>query len=418
VSDDGLVVSASSGMLTPDNLSDFTTVSLSSHPYSFPEFQDVDGSTQDYSMASSVGAALTESLNTAINMVLKPVSTEGRKTLNLTDTGSFFKIAVAVSNSAYNALASGASTSSKVGELEWTIKPATAEDMKSVKGVQQGLTVNDYVVVVNHTGGKVVVPYSIPKGYSEGQQLYGQQATSIAKNTITSKLSWGHVVYMASAQYNKGSTVQNPSLLNKEDAFSKMVGKFLDNLFGGLRTMLGLFSTEELMFNAGNRGATYYYGIFPMSWLNPINTLNIFATVISLIIIGIAIVKLLIQRNMATITPSARADLMDGVRDLFVVMVGIALFMPIMYIILNFNNTIVTALRNLSPSGTTLGLTTGAGGFGIVETVLQIAFFFILITLNITYIIRAVTLALLIGLAPMFISMFGAGPAMKKISVT
>lgn len=49
---------------------------------------------------------------------------------------------------------------------------------------------------------------------------------------------------------------------------------------------------------------------------------------------------------------------------------------------------------------------------------MQIAYLFILIMLNVTYLIRSVTLALLIGFAPFFISMFGAGGAAKKVSAT
>jgi hypothetical protein len=189
----------------------------------------------------------------------------------------------------------------------------------------------------------------------------------------------------------------------------------LKGIISGLTSILGLYSINELMFNAGTRGATYYYGIMPMSWLNPVNVLNLFATVISLIVIGISIIRLLIRRNMAAITPSVRVELMDGVKDLFVVVIGIALFMPALYILLTFNDTIVSAIRTMAPNGDTFGM---GGNLNLAEIIIQVAFVFVQALLNVNYLIRAVTIALLIGFAPFFISLFAAGDASKKIAGT
>lgn len=197
-----------------------------------------------------------------------------------------------------------------------------------------------------------------------------------------------------------------------------MLGNFFVTLIKGIEIVLGIASVESLMFNAGVRGATYYYGTMPMSWTGPINTLNLIATIISLIVIGVSIIKMLIQRNMATITPAVRADLMDNVKDLFIVVLGILLFMPALTIMLNFNSLIVAAMRNLAPSGNGLGLATGGGALGIWDAIVQLAYIFVLVVLNVNYLVRAITLAILIGFAPFFISLFAAGGASKKISVT
>lgn len=197
-----------------------------------------------------------------------------------------------------------------------------------------------------------------------------------------------------------------------------MVSEFLNTVTDGIAGAIGLYSVEELMFNAGNRGAVYYFGIMPISWLNPVNVLNLIATVISMVVIGISIIRMLIKRNMAAIAPSVKAEMMEGVKDLFVVMAGIMLFMPALYVLLNFNEVIVSAMRDMAPSGSPLGLTSGSDFLGIIAALLNIAYIFIMIMINITYITRAVTLALLIGFAPFFISLFAAGPASKKISGT
>jgi len=189
-------------------------------------------------------------------------------------------------------------------------------------------------------------------------------------------------------------------------------------MVSGFVGAFGAYNIEELMFNTGNRGATYYYGIMPLGWLNPVNVLNAVATVVATTVIGISILRMLIKRNMAAISPTVKAELMDGVKDLFIVIIGIIGFMPALYIILNFNNVLVSAMRDMAPIGSSLGLTSGGDFVGIVAAIMAVAYFFILIMINITYIIRAVTLALLIGFAPMFIALFAAGPAAKKISGT
>lgn len=337
---------------------------LEYYPFTFPEFGDVDGQMMDYNMATNVGSELTRALNSATSHILKPVSSSGRKELALDIAINFFKLSVEIANSGRSAIASNNTdfVEYSYGKLSWSIRQAKESDMGAIKNIPMGLTHKDYVVVANNDGKTIVVPYLYPKGYSPGQESSGQQITQVSIEEITPKLSWGHVVYLANEHRLIGGTVQNPGTINKDDVFSKIISDMLSALTTFFTSMLGLHTVEELMFNAGTRGATHYFGIMPMSWLQPVNVLNLVATVISLVVIGISIVRMLIRRNIATITPSVKADLMEGVKDMFIVSVGIVLFMPFLFIILNFNETIVVALRNLSPSGAVLGLTKGAGG--------------------------------------------------------
>lgn len=394
---------------------------LTHYPYTFPEFTDTEGTQSDYAMASTVGTNLTKSLNSALAFILKPVTAAGRKDIGVDVHTGMWSLAATLSNAGYDVISNNNQTfkAFSFGEkLKWSMRQATADDMKTVKNIPQGLTNKDYVVIKNYDGDSLTVPYAIPKGYGEGQELYGQQSTAIPASTITQKLSWGHVVYLSVKQFSNGYTVQNNTEMKQQDKISKAIAEFLNGIISGIAGAIGLFDVEELMFNTGNRGATYYYGIMPMSWLNPVNVLNLIATVISLVVIGISIVRMLIKRNMAAISPSVRADMMEGVKDMFIVMMGIVMFMPALFILLNFNNVLVSAMRDMAPSGTTLGLTSGSDFIGIVAAIMSVAYIFIMIMLNITYITRAITLALLIGFAPFFISMFAAGPSSKKISAT
>lgn len=333
-------------------------------------------------------------------------------------------MAAAISNSGYAVISGDNQTFQSYTyneKLKWSIRQATAEEMQTVKNVPEGATNKDYVVIKNYediqgNGKGLILPYAVPKGYAEGQKMYDEYITDDT-NEFTSKLSWGHVVYLSTEQVSNNITTQNSTQVKPEDKLGKMLADFFSGLLNGLVSALGLFSLEELMFNAGNRGATYYYGIIPMSWMGSVNLLNLLATVVATFVIGVSIIRMLIKRNIAAVTPSVKAELMDGVKDMFIVMAGVLMFMPALYILLNFNSVLVSAMRDMAPSTTNLGLNTGTW-LGIVGPLMSLAYVFIQIMLNISYIVRAVTLALLIGFAPFFIALFAAGPASKKISVT
>jgi hypothetical protein len=391
---------------------------LSEHPYTFSEMADLDGTANDYSQANSVGAKLTSSFNSAISFILKPVSTAGRKVLDLETATSYFKMAMAVSNSGFDVISSNTTSFKEytyMEKLKWSIRQATADDMKLIKDIAKGATYKDYVVIKNFSGKTTTLAYLIPKGYQEGQALYGQYQTSVDISTLTKGLSWGYVLYMASSQYAKGSTVQNPGTVGAhEDLLSGAIHKFLSFILSSLTSFLGVFSINDLFFNTGAR-SNYFMGIMPTNWMNAVNVLNLFATVLSLIVLGISIIRILIKRNIAAITPSMKADLMEGVKDLFIVVIGISLFMPALYILLSFNDLIVSAIRDMAPAGDAFSLSSGGGLVGVI---MEFACVFVQILLNVTFLIRAVTLSLLIGLSPFFISLFAAGGAAKKIAGT
>lgn len=98
------------GVVKAENDMIADTEYLSYHPYSFPEFNDVDGSSQDYSMSLSVGGSLTKSLNNAMAFVLKPVSTAGRKEMKMEQPTTVFALAVALSNAGYDIISSNRTT--------------------------------------------------------------------------------------------------------------------------------------------------------------------------------------------------------------------------------------------------------------------------------------------------------------------
>lgn len=192
---------------------------LKSYPYTFPEFSNVPGTHSDYAMASEVGLNLTKSLNNAVSFILKPVSGAGRKDIGLENHSGVWALATAVSNSGYNVIFTNNQTfqvNTFNEKLTWSIRQATEDDMKTVKDIPQGATNRDYVVIMNYDKDTLVVPYSVPKGYMEGQALYGHHVPD-PNEVVTEKLSWSHVVYLAIEQYQNNITVQNNTVIKQQD---------------------------------------------------------------------------------------------------------------------------------------------------------------------------------------------------------
>jgi hypothetical protein len=169
-----------------------------------------------------------------------------------------------------------------------------------------GLTYKDYVRITNYSGKSIVVPYYVPKGYSQGQALYNQKITYQTEEDTTEKLSWGHVIYMANQNMMRGTTAlaHNPHK-NDESPLVSLITTMMDNLFDYIRSVIGFHNTEELMFSKGPREG-YYYGLFSMSWLMPIQTIYNIAMVIAYIFISLAIVKALIEQNAKTMIKTVK----------------------------------------------------------------------------------------------------------------
>jgi hypothetical protein len=88
------------------------------YPYTFPEFEDVDGAEDDKGHASSIGQVLINNLNNTIKHVLKPVSTAGREELEINLGVYFLRMAAAISNSAFQAIESNSEIKANYEKLE------------------------------------------------------------------------------------------------------------------------------------------------------------------------------------------------------------------------------------------------------------------------------------------------------------
>lgn len=385
------------------------------YPYTFPgnigHEVNIEGTSQDRQQALTVSSKLTNELNE----VMRTVATKsGVELTSLTDAEYFNNV-----NTVINAANNPASTftlncSAEHKSITFYFKNGIHDGASVITtdGLQ-GSEESDFVTLyVSKDGGDEVIKsfqYKVPKGYHSGQHLASTFNTSDLADWIPSHLSWSHVFYQAYYMYQDNFTAANIGELSEISSFEALIAGILSSVLSNLQGLLGLYSLDELMLNVGNRATETYQGIMPKTWFIGVSILYSACMVVALIVIGYGIVKLMIQKNMSTINVSQRVSLKEGIMDLAWTAILIALFYPAFLIVCRFNTFILEVLYSLVAEKQTLQallLGKNAVGIGIGAVIIAFAAFFAALKLNVTYVIRSLTIALLFATAPYFVSTY------------
>lgn len=395
-----------------------------SYPYTFPgnigHSVEVEGSSQDRQQALTVSSKLTNELNEA----MRTIATKSGIDLGSLTNDIFLKNAQTVVNAAMNA------SSSVTGASTFTFKDkdgTTTSKFFFVKGIADGASVittdglqgskkTDFVTLYmtkdgNTANGQIIrsFQFQVPKGYHSGQHLEGTFDATDLEAWMPSHLSWCHVLYQAYYMYKDNFTAANIGELSEVSGFEALIAGILSSFLTGLQGLLGLYSLDELMLNVGNRATETYQGIMPKTWFIGVSVLYSACMVVALIVIGYGIVKLMIQRNLSTINVTQRISLKEGIMDLAWTAFMIALFYPAFLIVCRFNTFILEILYSFVAEKQTLQVLLigkNSVGIGLGAIVIAFAAFFAALKLNVTYVIRSLTIALLFATAPYFISTY------------
>lgn len=232
-------------------------------------------------------------------------------------------------------------------------------------------------------------------------------------------INWADLIDIADAHAKIGVYYADAGLDKKPGVIEAKLAEFFGSVLLGLQSMLGLYSTNDLVFNQGSRAVGFYGGIMSMDWMQKVVGFHIIFLSIAFSVLVLAIAKLLFQRNLATISTYARISLIEGIKDLIVVMILLGLIFPIISMVIRVNANIVEIMAGTAPAYSVLG-TSGAGGdFNNFAGILVMFFyFFISIYLNVVFIIRAITIAFLIATAPIFVMAIAFGNSGKSMFVS
>lgn len=261
---------------------------------------------------------------------------------------------------------------------------------------------------------------SMAKGYSTEILESGAKSPLYDPNYGSNDdvINWDNIIALADAHEAIGVYYADAGTDKKPGIMETKIAEFFGSMLLGLQSMLGLYSTNDLVYNQGSRAVGFYGGIMSNDWMTKVVGFHIIFLSIAFSVLVLAIAKLLLQRNLATISTYARISLIDGIKDLIVVMILLGLLFPIISVLIRVNSNIVEIMAGTAPAYSVLG-TSGAGGdFNNMSGIIVMFFyFFISIYLNIVFIIRAVTLAFLIATAPLFVMAIAFGNTGKNMFV-
>lgn len=233
-------------------------------------------------------------------------------------------------------------------------------------------------------------------------------------------------------QVDEGMLEENEELY-KDDAtweeqpvsmLHKKLVLFLKELLTGLKQLFGLRTLDQMIFNeaegkfilvpvdqeeleeAIDKGIVeehkpYYKGVMPENWRNPSRTMHLIFQSIAWSILAVAIIKNLIEINLATLNPMIRRRFYDAIRDLFIA--GFLLIASLLLVetMLTLNEKIVDVFYMSSPTKGFANI--HAERRDMASFVLEAFYFGIEVYFNFTYVVRAISTALLIATAPLFV---------------
>lgn len=387
--------------------------------YTFPAIHDRtspwDGGSQDMDRAYWVSENLIGGFNEAMTFVMARSGFDKSSSNALSD---FMKLAVKVADTGGSAIRNGSATLTENGK--------TIKFTKGAKSVANGL-ISDYYLTLSVDGESVETIYKVPKGYMPGQELYPtvpekmrDELRGLGKfdedDADIAFLNWRHVVLQAHYNYEvKNVSYSSVTEIIKPGKLEQMVSELLASLVGKLRDMLGLFSLQELMLNQGTRDGGYLYGIMPKQWFKSSQLLHWVCQVIAWSLLIGALVKLLVQRNIASINTSMRVNLMEGIQNILLTGFMLSLIIPIFHALGSINDKLVNVFGQSSMWIQAFGdTTTGSSGL-LAVVVMNIVYFTIMLYFNFVYIMRAITVSLLYATAPLFVVSIAFGGKFKQL---
>lgn len=403
--------------------------------------KEINGNSEDYDRASFLGNALTSSLNDAIYFVLNTsgFNTTDFENFQYTKAETLLSLGKSLSDSASSAVRSAGGTFS-FNSVNFNVEKVTSDSGKDSKYInpQIPLTTNgrngesyNYIKISAPNEKYIIVPYKAPKGYWKGnnnedvrkeQVLAGKVPSSVAKisnKEDTPEISWNHIVFQAGWLYDvEGISASSLDQIAKPNPIEQVISDMIANGVKLLETMLGMYTLPELMLNKGSRASSYVLGMMPQSWYTSSILLFIVNQFIAWFLIIGSLVKLLAQRSVASINPSVRINLMNGLKNIIISVFGMTFSISAILLMARFNINLVDVFAKSTVVSSSFG-TVGMSSPGLIAgALLQVAFFIVTAYFNFIYIMRAVSLVILISTAPLFIVSIAFGEKYASIFST
>lgn len=370
------------------------------------------------------------------------------KTISTSDINRAYEVQSAICEDFKNALLflNNGNSFTSVEELsEMAFYLVTSEDGATIKNKEgttfvinftdsSGVPFSDetgYLYYINITdnlsGTTNKFCWKIKKGYTGCN--YGERMENGNRNSLnvlntpgeseikldTMYISWEHLFLEAQILYAQGISYANQADIYNIDDLESSITKLVRNILGGLDSKLSLYSIEDCLFNTGVRGTSAFVsGVYNSSRNVNIIMIYLIFLSITLSLIVLRLIMLVSKKQYSTVSPTARISLMDGVKDLIIALVIIGMSIPLFKLLITANFKFVsiwaTFVNDNSLSDKTSGLST------IPNVIYQFAFFIIKIYINFVYIIRQISVPILMATSPVFIYCYSWGINGKRMA--
>lgn len=281
---------------------------------------------------------------------------------------------------------------------------------------------NDKNYIILTKGNEVnKLPYRLAKGYKSEKLENGKKSVlyhpefSDDIDYITLKTIMVQGMYNAKV---KNAFYKDIAELQKQSILTQKIGEFFAELSDGVRSVFGLYSMDELVYNQGLRAnPMYVFGIMPSGWFSVAKIMFVICLGVALSLSGIAMVNMLLNKTLSTINVTRRLSLINGMKDLITAIFLLGGCVIFFSVIFRLNNRIVDIFYAVSPPQS--ALYSGAGNTGLIGSVFLGLFYLIIeVYFNFYYIFRGLMVTFLIAASPLFIISIAFGDSYKRIFYT
>lgn len=406
--------------------------------YTFPSVHsDVnkvlfDGGNADRVQAEQIADMLVTSLNDCISYIIKTSEYNPNTKGELTPAEWLMYIGQELSIK--GSMASQGNTADfQVNNTKFSLKPYTIEAIGTTPLKDLENNYNYLELSNDKNNNKIIVQFKMPKGYysnsnspSEKEYEYQPLLKNVPKDflepirkTDVSHISWGHIVLQASYLYDVYSiSATRLDEQYKPNMFEQYLVETSSGFIDSFQSKLGLYSFQELILNRGTRGSTYFYGMFPTSFYGSVMLLYIICFIIALVLLLNAIVKMIFNRSLASISVNKRISLMENIKDLILTILFLFLLLPILTSLFKISSEFIIVLNRATDNINYFGSVSNMSNGLLSGIVILFAEIIMKIYINFIYIYRGFMCGILFGTSPLFVCSIAFGGKYKVLFST
>lgn len=252
--------------------------------------------------------------------------------------------------------------------------------------------------------------YAMPKGYvateDGGDIKFGTvdnqgNVKSIEEDDVPF-ITIHMLAQSANSRYKAyGHTISTVDNTEETDILSGMIIKVITGIIDGISSVLGLTDVNELIYNGGARGSSdFNYGVMSDNWWNVVMRYHLIFQALAWFVMIVGFLKTIITLNTSTINPGTREAVYNTIMRFITTGFMLVLIIPATQFMMSLNGSVVGIFA--SQVNESLNWSPAVKGWGGI--VLSLCYLSIRIYMNFVYIMRSITIALLVVSAPFFIA--------------